>query len=142
MVTVQVGRDINVYFASGSKYHGLAVHKFASGYRIGFANNFSYSVEENVEVYHAPGKREGWGIKPGAYDVTVSLEGLWVDSGAQKFFLAEAKNTGALTAFAMGVTGTAKGVTFSGCRMGTHNAEFTADGWATETVDITALVTL
>jgi hypothetical protein len=119
--------------------NGLYGHKYASGTRIGFVNNLSYTVEENTEVYHGAGRRYGWGIKGGALDVTVSLDGLWLDSGAQRFFLAETERTGALTAFVLGATGTDRGVTFSGCRVGTLDVEFAADGWATQSVDVIAL---
>jgi len=142
MVTVQVGKDITIYYASGTNYHGLAAHIFGSGTRIGFVSNMSYSIEQNVEVYHAPGRRYGWGIKGGAHDVSVHLDGLWVATGALALFTTEANKTGALTAFALGASGTDQGIAFSGCRLGTYDGEFTADGWATEVVDIPALVAL
>lgn len=139
MVTVQVGRDFSVYWATGSKIHGLCAHYFASGQAIGFVSNLSYTIEQNVDKYHGLGKREPWGIKEGAYDATAHLEGLWVDSGAQKFFIRQSKATGALTVFAIGCSGSDVGVAFSGCRVGTFDSELTNDGWATETIDIPAI---
>ena len=140
MVTVQVGRDVDVYFATGSDYHGLVAHKFGSGIKVGFANNFTYDIDHGTEVYMAPGRRYGWGIKAGGIEVTVHLEGLWVDSGAQQFFHAQGQRSGSLTAFAIGATGTEQGVAFSGCRLSTLGVEFDAEGWCTQDVDITALV--
>lgn len=140
MVTVQVGKDIDVYFASGADYNGLVGHKFASGIKVGFANIMSYSIEHNVERYMAPGRRYGWGIKGGGIECEIHLEGLWVDSGAQQFFLNESERSGSLTAFAIGGSGTERGVAFSGCRLGSIDVEFDAEGWATESVDIPALL--
>ncbi len=140
MVEVQVGKDVTVYYSTGAKYGSLCNHTFASGDAIGFANLMSYTVEENVEVYKGAGRRSGWGIKGGAIECTVHLEGLWVDSGAQQFFINETLKSGALTAFAIGASGTEQGVVFSGCRIGTLDVEFDAEGWCTETVDITALM--
>jgi hypothetical protein len=143
MVSVQVGQDFNVYYTStAADINGLVGHKFASGTLIGFVNNLSYTVEHNVEGYGGVGKREPWGIKEGAYGVTINLEGLWIDSGAQSFFLAQSMVSGALTPFAIAFSGTDKGVAFSGCRVGTFDAEISADGWATSTVDIPAIVVL
>lgn len=139
MGTVQVGRDFTVYYATGTDISPLYGHDFASGTQIGLVNLLSYTTEHNVEVYHAVGKREGWGIKAGAYDVTAHLEGLWIDSGAMGFFIGETSDTGALTAFCLAFSGTAKGLAFSGCRLGTFDAEINAEGWATATVDIPAL---
>jgi hypothetical protein len=138
-MSVQVGRDFTVYYATGGDAHGLYEHDFASGIQIGHVNLLSYTAEQNVEVYHGVGKREGWGIKAGAYDVTAHLEGLWIDSGAVQFFIGETTDTGALTSFAIGFSGTDRGMTFSGCRVGTFDAEINAEGWATATVDIPAL---
>lgn len=140
MVSVQVGQDFDVYWATGTKINGLVGHKFASGTKIGFVNNLSYTIEHNVEGYQGVGKREPWGMKAGAYGVTMSLEGLWIDSGAQSFYLAQTLVTGALTVFSIAFSGTDKGVSFSGCRVGTYDAEISADGWATNTVDIPAIV--
>lgn len=140
MATTQVGQDLTVYYATGGEIASFVNHQFASGSKIGLVNLMSYTAEHNVEVYYGAGKREGWGIKAGQYSLTAHLEGLWIDSGAQKFFLGEAEKTGALTAFALGASGTEKGIVFSGCRQGTFDAEFSADGWATQTVDIPALV--
>jgi len=140
MVTVQVGKDVDIYYATGTKYHGLAAHYFGSGIRIGFANNVSYDINHNVETYRAPGRRYGWGIKAGGIEVTVNLEGLWVDSGAQQFFHNQAEKTGSLTAFAIGASGTDKGIAFSGCRMGSLGVEFDSEGWCTQTVEIPALL--
>ena len=139
--TVQVGRDFGVYWTSGANdVHGLCAHKFASGAKMGLVNVLSYTVEHNTEVYHGAGRRQGWGIKAGAYDLTVHLEGLWLDSGSKAFFQKEVAKTGALAAFAIAFSGTEKGIAFSGCRLGTFEFEVNADGWATETVDIPALV--
>jgi len=137
---IQVGKDVNVYFASGTNYHGLAAHTFASGTIIGFANNFTYDIDHGTEVYMAPGRRYGWGIKGGGIEVTLHLDGLWVDSGAQQFFHNEAERTGSLTAFAIGATGSDKGICFSGCRLSSLGVEFDSEGWCTQTVDIAALV--
>lgn len=143
MVTEQVGKDITVYYATSGATHGkyanLVNHAFASGEAIGFCNIMSYTVEENVEGYMGAGRRYPWGIKAGGLECTVHLEGLWVDSGAQQFFINESARTGALTGFAIGASGTEQGVVFSGCRMGTLDVEFDAEGWCTQTVDITAL---
>lgn len=138
--TVQVGRDFTIYYATGSKIHGLFGHKFASGTRIGFLNNLSYTAEHNTEVYHGVGKREGWGIKEGALDVTLHLEGLWIDSGAHTFFLNQSERSGALTAFAIGFSGSDRGLAASGARLGTLDVDISSDGWATKTVDIPVLV--
>ena len=144
MVTVQVGKDVTVYFATTGVSHGvyasLAAHKFTDGEALGFCNIMSYTVEQNVETYKGAGRRYGWGIKGGALEYTVHLEGLWVDSGAQQFFINESERSGALSAFALGASGTEQGVVFSGCRMGTLDVEFDAEGWCTETVDIVALM--
>lgn len=140
MVTIQVGKDVTVYYSTGAKYGSLCGHTFASGDAIGFCNLMSYTVEENVETYKGAGRRYGWGIKGGALEYTVHLEGLWIDSGAQQFFENESERSGALTAFAMGASGAEKGVVFSGCRMGTLDVEFDAEGWCTQTVDIVALM--
>jgi len=140
MVSVQVGQDFDVYYARSGAIDSLINHKFASGVKIGFVNNLSYTVEHNVEGYAGVGKREPWGMKAGAYGVTMNLEGLWIDSGAQAFFLAQSVVTGALTTFAIAFSGTDKGVAFSGCRVGTYDAEISADGWATSTLDIPAIV--
>jgi len=141
--TVQVGQDFTVYWATGTKLHGLVnSHDFASGMKIGHVNNLSYTVEHNVDVYHAVGKREGWGIKAGAYDVTVDMDGLWIDSGAQGWFLGQSIETGALMAFGIAFSGSEKGIGFSGCRLGTYDAEIASDGWATSTVSVPALVVL
>ena len=141
MVEVQVGKDVTVYYsATTANYAGLVNHTFASGQPIGFCNLMSYTVEENVETYKGAGRRYGWGIKGGALEYTVHLEGLWVDSGAQQFFMNEAARSGSLTGFAIGASGTEQGVVFSGCRMGTLDVEFDAEGWCTETVDIVALM--
>ena len=142
MVSVQVGQDFDVYWATGSKQASLVGHVFASGDKVGFVNLLSYTVEHNVEGYHGTGKREPWGMKAGAYDVTAHLEGLWIDSGAQSFFLGQQSETGALTTFCIGFSGSDKGLAFSGCRTGTIDAEITADGWATNTVDVPAIVVL
>jgi len=140
MATVQVGRDFTVYYAEGDDIHGLVGHDFASGTQIGLVNVLSYTQEHNVDVYHGVGKREGWGIKAGAYDVSAHLEGLWIDSGALGFFMDQSLVTGALTPFAIAFSGTDRGIAFSGCRLGTYDAEINSDGWATNTVDIPALV--
>jgi len=140
MVTVQVGRDVDLYYAIGNSIHGLVSHKFGSGIRIGFVNNMTYDIEHNVEKYTAPGRRYGWGIKAGALDVTINLEGLWVDSGAQQLFHNEAEKSGALTAFAIGASGTDKGIAFSGCRMNSVSIEFDSEGWCTQNVEIPALL--
>ena len=140
MVSVQVGKDVDIYYATGNSYNGLVAHKFASGTRIGFANNFSYDIDHGVERYMAPGRRYGWGIKAGGLEVTINLEGLWIDSGAQQFFHNEAERSGALTAFALGASGTDKGIAFSGCRLNSANIEFDSEGWCTQTVEIPALL--
>jgi len=140
MVSVQVGQDMIVYFQTGTNIASLVNHQFASGIRVGLVNNLTYTAEHNVEVYYGAGKREGWGIKAGRYDLTTHLEGLWIDSGAHSFFLGESSKTGALTAFALGFSGSDKGVVFSGCRVGTFDVNFDSDGWATDTIDIPALV--
>jgi len=140
MSTVQVGRDFTLYWATGSDMGALYKKTFSSGTAIGLVNNLSYTVEEGTEVYHGAGKREAWGIKAGAKDVTVHLEGLWVDSGIQKFFLNEIKSSGNLTSFVLGASGTDKSITFSGCRLGTFDANIDADGWATETIDLLAIM--
>jgi len=143
MVTVQVGKDVNIYYATtAGGYTGLMNHKFASGIRIGFASNLSYDVEHNVETYIAPGRRYGWGIKGGAIEVSVNIEGLWVDSGAQQFFANESLKTTALTAFGLGASGTDNGVVFSGCRLTSISVEFDAEGWATQNVEIPALLAI
>ena len=139
MVTVQVGRDFDVYWATGSKMHGLCAHVFASGTPIGFVSTLSYTIEQNVDRYFGVGKREAWGTKEGAYEATAHFEGLWIDSGAQRFFLNQSMVTGALTVFAIGCSGTDKGIAFSGCRTGTYDAELSNDGWATTTVDVPAI---
>jgi len=138
--TVQVGKDVNIYYATGAQYNGLVAHDFASGIRIGFASNFSYDVEHNVEVYSAPGRRYGWGIKAGKIEVTINLEGLWIDSGAQQFFTNESMKSGSLMAFAIGASGTDQGMVFSGCRFTNIGVEFDAEGWATQAVSIPALL--
>ncbi len=144
MVTVQVGKDVTVYFATSGAgdgvYSSLVNHTFASGVPIGFCNRMSYTAEGNVEVYRGAGRRYGWGIKGGALDYTIHLEGLWVDSGAQRFFANESARSGALTPLAIGASGLEQGIVFSGCRMGTLEVEFDAEGWATQTVDIPALM--
>jgi len=141
MVTTQVGKDVTVYYsATTAKYGSLCRHTFASGDALGFCNLMSYTAEGSVEVYRGAGRRYGWGIKGGALEYTVHLEGLWVDSGAQQFFINESQRSGALTAFAIGASGTEQGVVFSGCRMGTLDIEFDAEGWCTQTVDIVALM--
>jgi hypothetical protein len=99
----------------------------------------SYTINQNVDKYFGLGKREAWGTKEGAYECTAHLEGLWVDSGAQRFFIAQSKATGSLTAFAIGCSGTDRGFAFSGCRVGTFDSEITEDGWATETIDMPAI---
>jgi len=142
--TVQVGKDVTVYYATSGTTHGvyksLVNHTFASGEAIGFCNLMSYTVEGNVEVYKGAGRRYGWGIKGGAVECTVHLEGLWVDSGSQQFFINESERSGALTGFAIGASGDDRGTVFSGCRVATLDVEFDAEGWCTETVDIIALM--
>jgi len=140
--TVQVGRDMTVYYQTGAKIVNLGHHAFASGITVGLVNNLSYTVEHNVEVYHGAGKREGWGIKAGALDVTAHLDGLWLDSGAHQFFIDESAKSGALLAFAIGFSGSDKGVVFSGCRMGTFDVTISSDGWVTDGIDITALLVM
>lgn len=139
--TVQVGRDLDLYIvtSNGAKFTGLMNHSFASGSKIGLVNVLSATIEHDVQVYHGAGRRHGWGIRAGAYDVTAHLEGLWIDSGAQGFFTSQAMATGALQAFVMGLSGTEQGHVFSGCRMASYELEFDAEGWATNTVDIMAL---
>lgn len=137
---VQVGRDLTVYYQTGAKIANVVNHAFGSGIKVGLVNNLSYTIEHNVEVYHGAGKREGWGIKAGALDVTAHLDGLWIDSGAHQFFINESKKSGALMAFGLAFSGTERGIVFSGCRMGTFDVTFAADGWATDGIDITALL--
>jgi len=139
VVVTQVGKDIDIYWATGTQYTGLISHKFASGMRIGFANLMSYSVEHNVEKYNAPGRRTPWGQKPGAYDLTIHIEGLWMPTGALNMFQSQSAATGSLKAFALAVSGTNNAIAFSGCQLSTFDVEFDAEGWATETVDIPAL---
>ena len=127
MSTIQVGRDFTLYWATGSDRGSLYSKKFASGTAIGLVNNLSYTVDEGTEAYHGAGKREPWGIKAGAKGLTVHLEGLWVDSGIQAFFLAQAKSTGGLTSFALGASGTDKSITFSGCRLNTFDANIESE---------------
>ena len=142
--TVQVGRDLDVYYANvGADITAMVKHIFASAAKIGLVNTLSMTVDHDVQVYHGAGKREGWGIRAGAYDVTAYLEGLWLDSGAQGFFMSQSMGvgaTGALTPFAIGFSGLEKGIVFSGCRMNSWELEFDAEGWATNTIDIIALV--
>ena len=140
MVTVQVGRDITIYYATGAKYGSLYRHKFASGSAIGFANLLSYTVEENVEGYKGVGRRIPYIMKPGAKETTIHLEGLWVDSGAMQLFLNQAEISGNVISFAMGASGTDRGVGMSGCRLTTTNIEFNAEGWATAKVDIPCIL--
>lgn len=140
MVSVQVGRDVTLYYATGSKYSPLYRHKYASGVAVGFVNNVSYTVEENVEGYYGAGRRIPWGVKPGRKETTVHLEGLWVDSGAIQFFLNQAEISGNVASFGLGVSGTDRGISFSGCRLTTTNIEFDAEGWATTRIDVPAIL--
>ena len=140
MSTIQVGRDFTLYWATGADAGALYRKAFTSGTAIGLVNNLSYTVEEGTESYHGAGKREAWGIKAGAKDITVHLEGLWVDSGIQEFFLDQAKSVVGLTPFALGASGTDKSITFSGCRMSTFDGNIDSEGWATETVDLVAIL--
>ena len=140
MATYQVGADVTVYWATGSDYGSLCNHAFGSGTALGCANIMSYTVEEGTEGYYGAGRRYPWGIKGGQIEVTVHLEGLWIDENAWQFWENQAEATGALTAFAIGATGSTKGVVFSGCRLGSFEVEFDAEGWCTETVDIPALL--
>ena len=140
MATYQVGADIIVYWATGTSYGNLVNHAFASGTPIGCCNMMTYSIEENVEAYYGAGKRYAQAMKGGQIEVTVHLEGLWVDSGIQRFFENEAERSGAMTGFAIGATGTGKGVVFSGCRLSTFDVEFDAEGWCSETIDIPAIL--
>jgi len=140
MATVHVGRDFTLYWASGADGDSLYRKVFASGTPIGLVNVLGYTQEEGTASYHGAGKREPWGIKAGAKDLTVHLEGLWVDSGIQQFFLNEAKATGALTSFVLGASGVDTSITFSGCRLNTFDANIDSEGWATETVDLIAIL--
>ena len=140
--TVQVGRDLDVYIvtSASAKMTSFLTHRFGSGAKIGLVNTLSISVDHDVQIYHGAGRRQGWGSRAGAYDVTAHLEGLWIDSGAQGFFTSQAFATGALRAFAFGCSGTEQGYVFSGCRMTSYELEFDAEGWATNSMDITTLV--
>ena len=141
VITLQVGKDVDIYYASdAAKYTGIMNHHYTSGVRIGFANNLTYSIEQNAEAYFAPGRRTPWGIKAGRYECTINIEGLWIDSGAQAFFLKQTLATGALTAFAMGASGTDQAVSFSGCRISSGEVEFDAEGWATNSFEMLALL--
>ena len=139
--TVQVGQDMVVYWNTGADgRHMYSVHKFASGNKVGLVNNLSYTVDEGLDSYHGVGRRFPWGMKGGAIDVTLHLEGLWIDSGAQEFILDQVARTGALLSWNIGFSGTEKGVVFSGCRIASFDANFDADGWATQTVDFGAIM--
>lgn len=142
MVTVQVGRDITIYYATGVKYGGLFRHKFASGSAIGFANVLSYTVEENVEGYKGVGRRIPYIMKPGSKETTIHIEGLWIDSGAMLMFLQQSQVSGNIASFGLGASGTDMGVAFSGCRLTTTNIEFNSEGWATEKIDIPCILAM
>ena len=139
--TVQVGRDLDIYIVSSNSaaMTSFLTHEFGSGAKIGLVNTLSVTIDHDVQIYRGAGRRHGWGSRAGAYDVTAHLEGLWIDSGAQGFFTSQALATGALRGFSLGCSGTEQGYVFSGCRMGTYELSFDAEGWATNTIDVTAL---
>ena len=131
--TIQVGKDWSVYFHRSTS---AAVSRlWASGKKIGFAD-VSYSVDEGTEKYFGAGQRWPYGIVEGPKDITVTLESLWIDSGAQQFFLNQSEVSGALTPFWLGVSGTDRALAFSGCKMNSLDGDLPADGWTMQSMEI------
>jgi len=139
MGNVYVGRDFTLYWATGTDADPLYRKVFASGTPFGLVNRLTYTVDEGTEAYRGAGRRTPWGIKPGAKEITITLEGLWVDSGIQGFFLNQSKSTGALTSFVLGASGTDTSITFSGCYLTSFEGSIESDGWVTGTIELLAI---
>jgi len=133
-MSVQTGKDVEVYY-----HNGAFADLFASGTLIGLAETATWSMDEGLEEYHGAGKRLPWGIAPGPKSVTLTLEGLWVESGAQKFFMDEIVKSGATNQFHVGISGLDRAFKFSGCYIESLDQDNAADDWSTFSVDLRAL---
>ena len=131
---VQVGRNWSVYFHPSA--NAPVSRLWASGDKIGYVDSASYSIDEGTESYFGAGQRWPYGIVPGPMDITVTLDGLWIDSGAQQFFLNQAEISGALTPFWVGVSGTDRALAFSGCQIASLDGDIPAEGWTTLSVEL------
>jgi len=74
----------------------------------------------------------------GPKDISVTLDGLWIDSGARAFFMDEVEKTGAQTGFTLGASGTDRAIAFSACKIISFDGDFSADDWLRQTVEIGA----
>jgi len=136
---VQVGKDFTVFWTTGSQMGSLYSGNIASGAKVGLVGTLSYTADLGTESYHGAGKREPWGIEGGPIDVTVHLDSLWIDSGAQGFLIDQTEATGGLTSFVLLASGSETKIAFSGCKLDSFDGEFDAEGWATETLDLLAI---
>jgi len=133
-MSVQVGKDLVVFFRSGA-FSNL----FASGMKVGLVDTATWSVDEGLEEYHGAGQRLPQAIVEGPKSITLSLDGLYLVSGAQEFFLNQIKQSAGSDMFHIALSGIDSAVKFSGCKIESLDQENTADGWSRLSVDIRAL---
>ena len=139
-MSAMTGKDVTIYYYSGAEasLSNANYRLFAHGVAVGFTDEFTYTVDEGTERYFGAGKRLPWGQSAGPKDITITVDGLWIDSGARKFFMDEVERTGSLTTFTLGASGTDRSVVFSGCKIISFDGNFPVGDWLTQSVEIGA----
>jgi len=133
-MSVQTGKDVLVYY-----YTGNFASLLASGTLVGLAESANWSIDEGLEEYHGAGKRLPWGIAPGPKSITLTIEGLWVNSNIQKTVIDEIVKSGSVNPFHIAISGRERAFRFSGCYIESVDQENAADGWSTISMDLRAL---
>lgn len=133
MAVTQVGKDMTVFV-----YSGVFTNLFASGWKAGLVETASWSVDEGVERYYGAGNRLAQAIVPGPKSISLTLDGLYIDSGAQQYFLGQIEITGTNDIFHVGISGTDRAFRFSGCQIESLDQDNSADGWSRLSVDLAA----